>query len=201
MRAPRGPSGTASRPLRTVCQGSQVAGGRPPPISIPISADQSAHPTEQDMLGVDTHRYVQPDSTALHDTTRHDTTQSQRPGLGRYLPRCIVCQESHGYPTVHLSPKVYRTDRLKKRSCICWRACRVGVLADHRSFCLIYYYSVLQGCYLPRLHTRLTGVCLPTEGTVRGCMYRCSSSSSCPSTHDIHSCRRPVHYTQTPEPP
>lgn len=73
-----------------------------------------------------------------------------------------------------------RTDRLKKRSCICWRACRVGAW-------LIITSSVsstaTHGIYYRR--------CLPTEGmrahTPDGVC------STCPSTYNIHFRRRPVH--------
>lgn len=76
------------------------------------------------------------DGTIQYGTARHSTEG----GLQRYDGLLLR-------PPVHL----YRTDRLKKRSCICWRACRVGVWlimtasVSSATTCLLRIHSTVPG--------------------------------------------------------
>lgn len=106
-------SGTASRPHRTVDQ----VGRSSRPIRSPSDGEIQYHAIQY--------------NSVQYRTPWHDTVHI----LQLYGHRKTAMAQR---PPVRL--KSYRTDRLKKRSCICWRACRVGVLAHHHSLCLIYYY-------------------------------------------------------------
>lgn len=81
-----------------------------------------------------------------------------------------------------------RTNRLKKRSCICWRACRVGawlIITASVSSTATYEYP-------DHYHYRW---CLPTEGMQAHTPY--GRARPAPSTYNIHFCRRLYTDTRT----